>query len=138
MMAAETHRPTIRSTFAHLSLATTAAFQVSDVQLPLATALLAVCTQVTFAEFLERAGEVFYACDTRKTLRVSRNVLCLTLQPVMTLEQDSGNFAVPPARLVDALLAARLGNEGTLDIGEFLARVFGGCMAFSEFALADG
>mmetsp|Transcript_27234 Transcript_27234/g.62708 ORF Transcript_27234/g.62708 Transcript_27234/m.62708 type:complete len:104 (-) Transcript_27234:433-744(-) len=56
----------------------------------------------------------------------------------MTLEQDSGNFAVPPARLVDALLAARLGNEGTLDIGEFLARVFGGCMAFSEFALADG
>ncbi|KAG8460668.1 hypothetical protein KFE25_011443 [Diacronema lutheri] len=118
--------------------------------LPLSTALLALCTQLTYADFVTRALEVFRACDTRANGIVNRTVVCLTLRQMMAAH--SWTLVVPAPRVLDELLAdvrapgalahtadergSSAGAPGEWTAAEFETRLFGACMAHMNEALA--
>jgi hypothetical protein len=108
------------------------------VSMPLRTALLAVGTQLLFAEFLNRALEIFRACDTRGTGSVNRNVLCLTLRQMMAL--NSWPFATPPLAIVDRLqlLSARAPNAAAAAAGAAAGGSSGAIVAAGNGAASAG
>lgn len=118
-------------------------------QLPLASALLALCTRLIYSHFFARTVDIFHAVDTRGAGRVNRNVLCLTLRQMMAL--DSWTFDVPSERVVDELLLEPLcetpldggdglssGGAAELTLRQFEVRLFRATMAHAAPALGLG
>lgn len=59
-----------------------------------------------YADFLERAAEVFETCDTRSTGAVNRNVLLLTLrQMIKRYSGSAAGITCPPAAVFDQVFA---------------------------------
>ena len=89
-------------------------------EIKLGDALRVTLLNFYFAEFFNRATEVFSTCDTRSSGVVNRNVLMLTLQQMMRSQGGHRLVTYPPSDVFDELVHS-CGRKTDVTLEEILS-----------------